>query len=85
MQSGRAKTRKWLVEFEPEEAKWADDLMGWTGSGDMRGQLRIKFDSKEEAVAFAERRGLDYELREPHLLGVRPKNYADNFRHDRMA
>jgi len=43
LQSGQANSRKWVVEYEPEEAKRNDELMGWVGSGDMRGQLKLKF------------------------------------------
>ena len=84
MQSGRANTRQWIVEFEPTEAQRADPLMGWIGSGDMRGQVRLKFDSRDEAVAYATRNGLDYRLQEPRRQRVRPKSYADNFRWDRV-
>jgi len=84
MQSGRANTRRWRVEFEPSEAKRADPLMGWIGSGDTRTQLRLNFDTREEAVAYAEKHGFDVAIEEPHLRRVRPKSYADNFRHDRI-
>ena len=84
MQSGRAKTRKWVIEYEQEEAKRADPLMGWIGSGDMRGQLRLTFDGKEEAIAYAERHAIDYVIQEPRLQRVRPKSYADNFRWNRV-
>jgi hypothetical protein len=84
MQSGRGNTRKWLVEFEPTESKRADALMGWIGSGDMQGQLCLRFDSKQQAVAYSERLGLAYQVREPKPRRVRPKNYADNFRFGRV-
>lgn len=85
MQSGRANTRQWILKYEPREAKRADSLMGWIGSGDMRGQIRLHFDSKEEAIAYAERNGLAYEARDPKLRRVKPKSYADNFKWDRVA
>ena len=53
MQSGQANTRFWIMEFEPEAAKQIDDLTGWTSSGDMRSQIKLKFKSKEDAVAYA--------------------------------
>ena len=84
MQSGRAKTRKWRLDFEPSEPKKADPLMGWIGSGDTRAQLRLEFESREAAIAYAEKQGLDYVVEEPHLRRVRPKSYADNFRWDRV-
>lgn len=83
MQSGRAGTRTWVVEFEPGEAPVVDPLMGWTGRGDTRNQLRMTFDSREDAVAFCERADLEYQVIEPKVRAVRPKSYADNFRFDR--
>lgn len=53
--------------------------MGWNGSGDTRGQVRLRFNSREDAVAFAQRNGLSYRLQEPKAVRVRPKNYAENF------
>jgi hypothetical protein len=84
MQSGRANTRKWLLEFEPAAAKEIDPLMGWTGSADTRSQVRMAFDSKEEAVAFAEKKGYFVRLHEPRTRRVRPKSYSDNFKYDRV-
>ncbi|MFQ5619884.1 MAG: ETC complex I subunit [Rhodospirillales bacterium] len=80
MQSGRAKTRKWVLEFEPAAAKIVDPLMGWTGSADTREQVHMTFDSRDEAVAFAEKNGLEFRVEEPKTRRIRPKNYADNFR-----
>ena len=80
MQSGRANTRHWVVEFEPGAPQRPDPLMGWTGSGDTRSQVRLKFPSREEAVAYAERRGLAYRVEEPRERTLRARSYADNFR-----
>jgi hypothetical protein len=84
LQSGQANSRKWVVEYEPEEAKRNDELMGWVGSGDMRGQLKLKFESKEGAIAYAERNGIPYVMQEPKKRRQRPKSYADNFRYDKV-
>jgi hypothetical protein len=83
MQSGRANTQKWVLEYEPASPRRLDPLMGWTSSSDTRRQVRIKFDTKEEAVAFAQKRGLAYTIDEPQRRQIRPKVYADNFRYDR--
>jgi len=83
MQSGRADTRKWVLEFEPGAARRIEPLMGWTSSADTRRQVRMAFASKEEAVAYAEKHGFAYALEEPAERSVRPKSYADNFRYDR--
>ena len=80
MQSGRANTRRWVVEFEPGAPQRPDPLMGWTGSGDTRSQVRLKFPSREGAVAYAERRGLAYRVEEPRERTLRARSYADNFR-----
>ncbi|MBT3914976.1 MAG: ETC complex I subunit [Rhodospirillaceae bacterium] len=84
LQSGQANTRKWVVEYEPEEAKRNDELMGWVGSGDMRGQLKLKFENKDDAIAYAERNSIPYSVQEPKKRRQRPKSYADNFRYDKV-
>ena len=85
MQSGRANAERWLLEFEPESARRVEPLMGWTSSADTKSQLRLWFDSKEEAVAYAQRKGLMYTLDEPRERRMQPKAYADNFRYDRRG
>jgi len=80
MQSGRGKTERWMVQFERDAPQVADPLMGWMGSRDTRPQLRLMFDSRDEAVAFAERNNLTYAVQEPHAHAMRPKSYAENFR-----
>lgn len=84
MQSGRGNTKKWVLDYEPAEKKVTEPLMGWTGSGDMKGQLRLRFASKEDAIAYAQRHGIPFRVIEPHARAIRPKSYADNFRHDRI-
>jgi hypothetical protein len=83
MQSGRAGTKLWRLEFEPESAKVPDPLMGWTSSDDMRQQVVLEFETREEAVAYAEQHGIAYQVFEPHTPHTRPKSYSDNFRFDR--
>jgi hypothetical protein len=78
-QSGRFKTRFWLVEMEPRSRKDPDRLIGWVGSDDTEQQLQLRFPSREAAIAYCERRGIDYSLDEPRPRVVRPKAYADNF------
>lgn len=86
MQSGRARTKNWIIDFEPRAAKRPDRLMGWIGSQDMQAdEVRLKFATKEEAIAFADRHGIDYQLQETHERDIRPKSYADNFRPDRIS
>lgn len=81
MQSGYANTRDWVLEFLPESARFLDPLMGWTGSTDMNGQVRLRFESREAAVAYAERHGIPYQVLEPKARThvIRPGGYGDNF------
>jgi hypothetical protein len=77
--SGRAKTRRWLLEIEPKSRKEADPLCGWIGSDDTEQQLQLRFPSKEAAIAYARRMGIEYRVFDPHERIVRPKSYAENF------
>jgi len=78
-QSGRAKSVHWVLEWEPASRKQADPLIGWIGSDDTQQQVLLRFPTKEAAIAYARRKGLDYRLFEPHERVVRPKTYAENF------
>jgi hypothetical protein len=83
MQSGRGKTKDWVLEFEPADAGRPDPLMGWIGSADTRKQVKLSFDSAEEAIAYAERHGHAYTVEKPKDRRIRPKSYADNFANTR--
>ncbi len=80
MQSGRARTDEWILDFVPAEARKPDPLMGWAGSGDTRRQLQLEFPSKEAAVAYAEKYGIDAIVHEPPPRKLKLQAYADNFR-----
>jgi hypothetical protein len=84
MQSGRARTRQWVLEPEPSARRDVEPLMGWTSSRDTGQQVRLTFGTVEEAVAFAERQGWAYAVERPDPPKRRPKSYADNFRFDRL-
>lgn len=84
-QSGRATTRRWLLEFEPETAREIEPLMGWTSSGDMKQQVRLWFADKAEAIAYAERNGLAYTVDEPAPDSPRTMSYSDNFKPGRIG
>ena len=79
MQAGRAKTKKWLLEFEPTERIDIDPLVGWAGSKDTARQVKLHFNSREDAIAFAEKENFSIKLQEPQQRVIRPKNYSDNF------
>jgi len=84
MQSGKAKTDDWVLEFEPAEPPRADPLMGWTGSGDTQAQVRLIFATREEAVAYAEREAIPHVVQLPQRRVMKPKAYSDNFRAGRV-
>lgn len=79
MQSGQALTKKWRLEFEPASAARPDALMGWTSSGDPSGQVKLSFDTKEEAIAFARAHNIPHRVIEPEEPKRVIKAYADNF------
>ena len=85
MQSGTAKTKEWVLDYEPEQPRAIEPLMGWTSSGDMRQQLRLRFDTKEEAIAYCQRQGIAYQLTEPKPVARRGMSYADNFAFNRRG
>lgn len=79
MQSGKAKTKSWVLEFEPQTARNPDALMGWTQTRDMDGQVRLSFDTSEEAVAYAQKHGIAFRLFDEKPAKRIIKAYADNF------
>ena len=72
------------MEFIPTHGGRADPLMGWSGGGDTQTQVRLSFDTREEAVAFSERAGIRYDVELPQTRHVKPKAYADNFKYSRI-
>jgi hypothetical protein len=84
MQSGRALTRDWVLEFEQGSHRRPDPLMGWSSAQDTLNQIKLRFDTLDEAKAYAEKHGHDYAIIEPHERRLKPKSYADNFRYDRV-
>ena len=83
MQSGRANTHDWVLDFEPEQPRTVEPLMGWTSSADMLQEVRLRFDSKEEAIAYCERQGIPYRVLEANEPTRRTIAYADNFAYGR--
>jgi len=83
MQSGKAKTGHWVLEFDPEMPRKIDPLMGYTSSGDMKSQIRLTFNTLEEAIAYAEKHGIGYRVETPKEAKRRQISYAENFRYDR--
>src|SRR5476649_2634326 len=84
MQSGQAKD-KWLLEFEPEKPRQIEPLMGWTSSTDMKAQIKLRFDTKDEAIAYAQRNGIAYRVEEPKIAARKVVSYSDNFKSNRAV
>lgn len=80
MQSGKALTDQWILEFVPAEAKRPDPLMGWAGSGDMRQQVVLKFPTQADAQAYADRYGIEARVIPTPPKRLKIQAYADNFR-----
>lgn len=85
MQSGRGKSKLWQIEPELESARVPEPLMGWTSSEDTLNQIRLRFESAEAAVQYAEKQGWAYTLDQPQERKVTPRNYGDNFRTRKKA
>jgi hypothetical protein len=85
MQSGTARTKEWVLTFAPASAREIDPLMGWTSSRDMAAEVELSFDTREEAIAYAERNGIAFTLAEPTPRRPIRKSYADNFRFGRIG
>ncbi|WP_305969948.1 MULTISPECIES: ETC complex I subunit [unclassified Mameliella] len=87
MSSGQAKTRTWILDFAPDSPRSVDPLMGWTSSEDTQSQVRLRFDSKDAAVAYAREHGIDAQVFEPKKRkpNIRPRGYAENFAVDRRS
>ena len=84
MQSGKAKTNLWVLEFDAEKPRTIDPIMGYTSSGDMYQQIKLTFETCEEAVAYAQRNGIEYRVIEPKESTRKRVAYPDNFRFNRM-
>ena len=84
-QQGQGKTKFWFLEYVPERPREIEPLMGWTASGDMKQQLRLRFDSKDEAIAYAERNGIPYRVEAEQKPARRVMAYSDNFKTGRIG
>jgi hypothetical protein len=80
MQSGKALTDQWILDFAPAEAGQPDPLMGWAGGSDTQRQLQLRFESAEAAVAYAKKHGIDAVVHPTPPRRLKLQAYADNFR-----
>ena len=87
MTSGMAKTRKWVLDYAPASAREVDPLMGWTSSDDTQSQVRLRFDTKEAALEYAQDHGIEVEVVEPkpRKANIRPGGYGENFATNRRG
>lgn len=85
MQSGWANTEHWVLDFEPASARTIEPLMGWTSTDDTQKQVRLRFDTKEEAIAYAEKAGVPYRVSEPKKRVPKQMSYSDNFKWGRVG
>ena len=85
MQSGKGKTKQWLLEFRPDERREADPLMGWVSSGDTKVQVRLWFDTREAAEAYARRQGIAFDASESPGSEPTQMSYSDNFKFTRVG
>ena len=79
MQSGQANTKDWVVDFEPEVPRQVEPLMGWTSSFDTRAQVKLRFDTKDEAIAYCDLNAIGNQVREENPAARRGVSYTDNF------
>ena len=83
-QSGTARAKFWILEFEPAAARRVEPLMGWTSSNDMKSQVRLSFATKDEAITYADENGLIYRVEESIPAARKILSYADNFKTTRI-
>jgi len=80
-QSGRAKAQNWMLEYELKTQRQPEGLMGWTSSGDTLNQVRLNFNTLDDAIAYATKKGWAYTVQPAEERVVRPRNYVDNFKY----
>jgi hypothetical protein len=79
MQSGTAKTKKWIMEFEPHDTRFIEPIMGWVSSSDMRQEIKLQFETKEQAISYAKKHAIDYIVIDPKPRIMHLKSYSSNF------
>ncbi len=84
MQSGKRKTKYWVFEYMPVVKNTPEPLMGWNSGGTLQ-QVRLEFNTANEAIAYANKKGIPYEVLEPHSRVVHPKSYTNNFAYNRRT
>ncbi|HVY50415.1 MAG TPA: ETC complex I subunit [Devosia sp.] len=85
MQSGKGKSKDWVLVFEPASPREIEPLMGYTSSADTQTQVRLTFATLEEAETYARNNGIPYTVQPPHVPSPKRNSYSDNFRADRKT
>ncbi|MEL6752013.1 MAG: ETC complex I subunit [Pseudomonadota bacterium] len=85
MQSGKAKTSYWVLEHEASSKKAREPFMGYTSSSDTLSQVRLRFETRDDAVDYAKRNGIAYRVSEPKEFTRVKTSYSENFRYDRKV
>ena len=80
MQSGKAHPGEWMLQYQPSDRQTHDPMTGWPGSADTNRQLRLSFESREAAIAFAESKALDFQVEDAPVHRLKIQAYSDNFR-----
>ncbi len=83
MQSGKGKSEAWVLEFEQETPRSADPLMGWTSTNETKTQVRLRFETLEEAEAYAQKNGIAFQVQPEAPVRRQKKSYSDNFKFGR--
>lgn len=84
MQAGLAATRYWVLEYPPEYPRTPDPLMGWSTARDTRRQIRLRFETLEQALDYARQHQLDADVENSHVAPLPRKAYGDNFAYGRL-
>ena len=79
MQSGQGNTKKWLAEYISDTEQTKDTLMGWNSSLDTKSQIKVFFNTKQQAIEWAQKNNYQYFVEDPKKRKIKPKNYASNF------
>lgn len=85
MQSGKGKSKQWVLVHEPASPREIEPLMGYTASGDMNAQVKLSFETLEAAEAYAQKNGIPYSVQPPHETVPKRASYPDNFKADRKT
>ncbi len=85
MQSGKGKSKDWVLSYGQASPREIEPLMGYTSTTDTQVQVRLSFDTLEEAEVYARANGIPYTVQPSHTPTPKRSSYPDNFRFDRKT